>query len=206
MPAAVTGGGAAAKGKAGKAAGGKGGAAAGASRQREGGGEGSAAAAILQVGHLAGKLVEWHPDMDGAGGCQEACWLPGGWGGAGRGKACREPGLQACCSAHAALAPEAAAAQRRQPGHLSRPRQPPCTLAGDGEDLPTALAELLRPAAAAAYQAALQAALTAGADERRRAKEAAARALEDAHQRLQLYASGAALLQVRSAALLRRVQ
>lgn len=54
-----------------------------------------------------------------------------------------------------------------------------------------ACAERLRPAAMAAYQATLQSALTAGAEKRKRYKEAAIRALQELHQRWQLYCSGA---------------
>jgi hypothetical protein len=66
----------------------------------------------------------------------------------------------------------------------------PATCPGSDPDLPTAIAELLHPFAVAAYQAALAAAFTAGADARRKARDAASRALEEAHVRLQLYAHG----------------
>ncbi len=69
--------------------------------------------------------------------------------------------------------------------------------AGDEGALPEAVAQLLRPAAVAAYQAALAAAFTASAEERRRTKDAGARVLDDAFCRLQLYGRGAESLQVR---------
>lgn len=53
-----------------------------------------------------------------------------------------------------------------------------------------ALAERLRPAAVAAYQAALASALTGGAEKRKRFKEAALRSLSEGHQRWQMYAAG----------------
>ncbi|KAI8468856.1 MAG: hypothetical protein J3K34DRAFT_294179 [Monoraphidium minutum] len=63
------------------------------------------------------------------------------------------------------------------------------------EDLPAAIAALLRPAAVAAYQSALAAAFTAGAEARRRGRDAAGRALEEAFARLQLYSHGCDALQ-----------
>ena len=68
--------------------------------------------------------------------------------------------------------------------------------AGPKGGLVKAIVELLRPAAMSAYQEALAAAFTATAEQKRRAKEAAAKALEAAAVRLQLYCKGAELLQV----------
>ena len=68
---------------------------------------------------------------------------------------------------------------------------------GSSGSLPKALAELVRPAAVAAYQEALASVLTSGAVAKKKLKEAALKELEDAFVLLQLYASGADLLQVR---------
>lgn len=59
------------------------------------------------------------------------------------------------------------------------------------------MAELVRPAAVAAYQEALASVLTSGAVVKKKLKEAALKSLEDAFVLLQLYANGAELLQVR---------
>jgi hypothetical protein len=52
------------------------------------------------------------------------------------------------------------------------------------------LAARIRPAALAAYEEALTAVFAAGSDRRRRRREAVARALDDAWQRLQLHSHG----------------
>lgn len=57
---------------------------------------------------------------------------------------------------------------------------------------------MLHAPAMVAYQDALAAAFTAGADARRRAKEVASRALEEGAGRVQLYQKGVELLQVGS--------
>jgi hypothetical protein len=62
--------------------------------------------------------------------------------------------------------------------------------------LPEAVAAVLHAPAMVAYQDALAAAFTAGADARRRAKEVASRALEEGAGRVQLYQKGVELLQV----------
>ncbi|KAG2435773.1 hypothetical protein HXX76_006969 [Chlamydomonas incerta] len=62
---------------------------------------------------------------------------------------------------------------------------------GGGEDKAAAVAALLLGGAVVAYEEALQAAFTAGAEERRRAKDALARSLEEAYGRLLLYGGGA---------------
>ncbi|KXZ55512.1 hypothetical protein GPECTOR_2g1061 [Gonium pectorale] len=62
---------------------------------------------------------------------------------------------------------------------------------GGEEDKAAAVAELLLGGAVAAYEQALQAAFTAGAEERRRARDALARQFEEAFSRLQLYGTGA---------------
>ncbi|PNW71999.1 hypothetical protein CHLRE_16g686650v5 [Chlamydomonas reinhardtii] len=62
---------------------------------------------------------------------------------------------------------------------------------GGGEDKAAAVAALLLAGAVVAYEEALQAAFTAGAEERRRAKEALSRSLEEAYGRLLLYGAGA---------------
>ena len=54
-----------------------------------------------------------------------------------------------------------------------------------------ALAARLRPAALAAYEKSLTAVFAAGSDRRRRRREAVAKALDDAWQRLQLHSHGA---------------
>lgn len=68
--------------------------------------------------------------------------------------------------------------------------------AGASGSLPEALAEVVRPAAVAAYQEALASVLTSGAVAKKKQKETALRSLEDAFVLLQLYANGADLLQV----------
>ncbi|KAL4425678.1 hypothetical protein ABPG75_009694 [Micractinium tetrahymenae] len=65
--------------------------------------------------------------------------------------------------------------------------------AGADGDLPSAIASELRPPVVAEYERALHAIFTAGAEKRRRLREAAAAALDAAYERLQLYAHGAEL-------------
>ncbi|GAB4816872.1 hypothetical protein N2152v2_003918 [Parachlorella kessleri] len=65
--------------------------------------------------------------------------------------------------------------------------------AGADGELASDLATELRPAVVAEYERALHAIFTAGAERRRRLREAAGAALDVAHQRLQLYAHGAQL-------------
>ncbi|GFR49317.1 hypothetical protein Agub_g11343, partial [Astrephomene gubernaculifera] len=60
-----------------------------------------------------------------------------------------------------------------------------------GDDKAGEVAALLVAGAVAAYEQALQAAFTAGAEERRRQRDFLARQFEEAHCRLQLYGSGA---------------
>jgi hypothetical protein len=62
----------------------------------------------------------------------------------------------------------------------------------DGE-LPTALAIQIRPAAAAEYERASQAIFTAGADKRKKLRDAASRELQESHKKLQLYEHGVEL-------------
>lgn len=71
---------------------------------------------------------------------------------------------------------------------------------GPNGALPKALAELLRPAAVAAYQEALAAVFTSTAEARRKVKDAAVRALEEAFALLQLYGHGCELCEVRGSA------
>ncbi|KAG1654825.1 hypothetical protein FOA52_009106 [Chlamydomonas sp. UWO 241] len=67
-----------------------------------------------------------------------------------------------------------------------------------GDALPVAVATLLHPAAVMAYEEGLKAALNAGADARRRSKEAKEKAFEDALSRLALYCRGAEALEAGS--------
>jgi hypothetical protein len=74
--------------------------------------------------------------------------------------------------------------------------------AGPAGALCKAVAEAVRPAAVAAYQEALASVFTSGAVARKRAKEGALAALDEAFQLLQLYQSGCELLQVGGVCLL----
>jgi hypothetical protein len=74
-------------------------------------------------------------------------------------------------------------------------RAVPCC-AGPNGSLPKALAELVRPAAAAAFQGAMASVLTSGAVAKRQLKDAALKSLEEAFVLLQLYTNGAEVLQV----------
>uniref|UniRef100_A0A383VLC1 E3 UFM1-protein ligase 1 homolog n=1 Tax=Tetradesmus obliquus TaxID=3088 RepID=A0A383VLC1_TETOB len=67
--------------------------------------------------------------------------------------------------------------------------------AGPNGGLAKAIAETIRPAALAAYQEALASVFTSGAEARRKAKDGALRALEEAFALLQLYERGCELLQ-----------
>jgi hypothetical protein len=69
--------------------------------------------------------------------------------------------------------------------------------AGPSGSLPKALAELVRPAAVAAFQEAMASVLTSGAVAKKKQKEAALKTLEETFLLLQLYANGSELLQVR---------
>ncbi|KAK9817206.1 hypothetical protein WJX72_011062 [[Myrmecia] bisecta] len=66
--------------------------------------------------------------------------------------------------------------------------------AGHRGRLAQAIASQLRPAAVAEYEKALAAVFVAGAEARRRQREALSRSLDDAYQRWQLYGHGAELL------------
>lgn len=68
--------------------------------------------------------------------------------------------------------------------------------AGPNGGVAKAIAETIRPAALAAYQEALASVFTSGAEARRKAKDGALRALEEAFALLQLYERGCELLQV----------
>lgn len=68
--------------------------------------------------------------------------------------------------------------------------------AGASGSLPKALAEVVRPAAVAAYQEALASVLTSGAVAKKKQKEDTLKRLEESFVLLQLYANGADLLQV----------
>ncbi|WIA08065.1 hypothetical protein OEZ85_007531 [Tetradesmus obliquus] len=67
--------------------------------------------------------------------------------------------------------------------------------AGPNGGVAKAIAETIRPAALAAYQEALASVFTSGAEVRRKAKDGALRALEEAFALLQLYERGCELLQ-----------
>ncbi|WIA28133.1 hypothetical protein OEZ86_010705 [Tetradesmus obliquus] len=67
--------------------------------------------------------------------------------------------------------------------------------AGPNGGVAKAIAETIRPAALAAYQGALASVFTSGAEARRKAKDGALRALEEAFALLQLYERGCELLQ-----------
>jgi hypothetical protein len=69
--------------------------------------------------------------------------------------------------------------------------------AGASGSLPKALAEVVRPAAVAAYQEALASVLTSDAVAKKKQKEEALKRLDESFVLLQLYANGADLLQVR---------
>ncbi|GIM08278.1 hypothetical protein Vretimale_12254 [Volvox reticuliferus] len=60
----------------------------------------------------------------------------------------------------------------------------------DEDDKAAAMAQLLLPGAMGSYEEALQVAFTAGAEERRRAKDSIARQFEDSYSRLLLYGAG----------------
>eukprot|EP00879_Flechtneria_rotunda_P019840 GHRR01020854.1.p2 GENE.GHRR01020854.1~~GHRR01020854.1.p2 ORF type:complete len:290 (+),score=130.02 GHRR01020854.1:1198-2067(+) len=68
--------------------------------------------------------------------------------------------------------------------------------AGPSGALAKGVAEQIRPAAVAAYQQALESAFTSTAEARRKAKDAAVKALEEQYGLLQLYEHGCKLLQV----------
>ena len=68
---------------------------------------------------------------------------------------------------------------------------------GPSRNLAKCIAELVRPAAVAAYQEQLASVFTSNAEARRKAKDAAVKALDEAFNLLQLYAHGCDLLQVR---------
>lgn len=72
----------------------------------------------------------------------------------------------------------------------------PCCITGASGDLPKAVAEVVRPAAVAAYQEALASVLTSGAVAKKKKKEAALKSLEESFVLLQLYANGTELLEV----------
>lgn len=67
--------------------------------------------------------------------------------------------------------------------------------AGEGGELAAAVAAVLRPSVLAEYDSALAAIFTAGAERRRRLREAAAAALDEAHTRLCVLARGAELFE-----------
>lgn len=71
--------------------------------------------------------------------------------------------------------------------------QPELEAAGVDGELPEAIATELRPAVVKEYEAALHAIFTSGAERRRRLREAACAALEEAFPRLQAFAHGAEL-------------
>jgi hypothetical protein len=71
-----------------------------------------------------------------------------------------------------------------------------CCHAGPNGGVAKAIAEVMRPAALAAYQEALASVFTSSAEARRRAKDSALRALEEAFALLQLYERGCELVQV----------
>jgi len=65
--------------------------------------------------------------------------------------------------------------------------------AGADGELPTALAIQIRPAAAAEYERASKAIFTAGADNRKKLRDAASKELQESHKKLQIYAHGVEL-------------
>lgn len=73
--------------------------------------------------------------------------------------------------------------------------------AGPNGGLAKAIADVVRPAALAAYQEAVASVFTSNAEARRKAKDAALKALDDAYALLQLYEHGLELVQVRTGAI-----
>lgn len=67
---------------------------------------------------------------------------------------------------------------------------------GPNGGIAKAIAELVRPAALAAFQEALASVFTSNAEARRKAKEAALKALDEAYMLLQLYHHGLDIVQV----------
>jgi len=189
------GGGKGAKGGAGKGKAGGGGAAAGGSAD---GGD-----PALSVQRLVEKVVEMHPDMEGAGGLDEWIYGWGGWVKAFVQYSSLLLVIHVSLPAHCNFNPPPLSnPQLHQQPHPPPPPPKSTNPKGMGDpDLPAAVAALLQPSAVAAYQSTLVAAFTAGAESRRRAKDGAFKALEEAFVRLQLYGHGCEGVQVRAGAL-----
>ncbi|GBF94592.1 hypothetical protein Rsub_06707 [Raphidocelis subcapitata] len=161
----------------------------------------AAAAAAASAAAAAGKRAQAGDSDDdddwGRGGKKGGKKGKGGGGGGGKGGGGKGGGAAAKGggkgAAAGAAAPDGAdgAPTEQRLAELVLEAHPDMEAAGGGDpDLPEAVAQLLKPAVDAAFSSTLSAAFNAGAEARRKSKDAAARALEEAFVRLQLYAHG----------------